>query len=126
MKRKYSLSILVFIILIGLILTKSAYADYDLLIICPRAYESALQPLADHKNRTGIVTRIVTLDDIYSNYSGLGYVDDAERIKYAINDEYGDHNIKYVMLVGDGNVLPVRYTFGELDDYSPGRTPSFC
>ena len=52
-------------------------------------------------------------------------MDDAERIKYAIDAEYRDHNIRYVMLVSDGNVLPVRYNFGELGDYSPERTIPF-
>ena len=98
-----------------------AYADYDLMILCPEEYEDALKPLENHKDRTGISTRIVTLESLVASYpdmGGVAFVDEPERIKYAIYDHFHTHGIQYVMLVGDCNVFPVRFVLGELDDWS--------
>lgn len=111
-----------FAVLIVLVFSGAAISAYDLLIITPADYETALEPLAEHKERTDIYTRILTLETIREEYDDPMYVDDPERIKHAIYDRYLSDNIQFVMLVGDGVVFPVRYTFGDLDDYSPGRT----
>ncbi|MCD6513090.1 MAG: hypothetical protein J7K61_05770, partial [Thermoplasmata archaeon] len=37
--------------------------------------------------------------------------DDAEKVKYFIKDEIENDGIKYVMLVGDANNFPVRYSY---------------
>jgi len=114
-------------------------SDYDLVIITPsRLYDNSLHALMEHKNNIGVNTVIMTLRDIYANYSG---VDKPEQIKYFIKDAIETWGIKYVLLVGgldsliyakprdDANQgtedwhLPVRYT--NLDDgprepYDPG------
>jgi hypothetical protein len=83
-------------------------ADYDLLIITPSQFESALQRLVDHKNQIGISTTMVTLDDIPS---GVG-VDEQEDIKYFIKDAIETMGITYLILVGSGvegeELFPVR------------------
>jgi hypothetical protein len=86
-------------------------ADYDLLIITPATFESALQRLVDHKNQIGISTTMVTLDDIPS---GVG-VDEQEDIKYFIKDAIETMGITYLILVGAGveneELFPVRYAW---------------
>ena len=80
---------------------------YDLLIIAPATFETALQPLVDHKNSIGIETILTTLDDIPS----VG-VDEQESIKYYIKDAIENWDITYVLLVGAGvedeELFPVR------------------
>lgn len=98
---------------------------YDMVIICPSKFSSELQRLVNHKNSVGVNTTIKTVEDIYSEYSG---VDKPQEIKYFIKDARETWGIDYVLLVGgvdsilygkpkddanqgtaDWNV-PVRYT----------------
>jgi hypothetical protein len=100
-------------------------STYDLVIIAPEKFESALQPLIDHKNNYGVRTYLKTTEDIYAEYNG---VDKPEQIKYFIKDAIETQGITSVMLVGglknmvfakprdDANqgskgwYVPVRYT----------------
>jgi hypothetical protein len=97
----------------------------DLVIIAPKKFESALQPLIDHKNSYGVSTYLKTTEDIYAEYTG---VDKPEQIKYFIKDAIETQGITSVLLVGglknmffakprdDANQgskgwnVPVRYT----------------
>ena len=91
---------------------------YDLLIIAPESFRSALQPLVDHKNNLNppVRTILVDLEDIPS---GVG-VDQQEDIKYYIRDAKENWGITYLMLVGAGaietdppgpEIFPVRYAW---------------
>ncbi len=108
--------------------------SYDMVIIAPSAFSTALQPLIEHKNTYGIETTIKTMEDIYSEYNGL---DKAEQVKYFIKDALEQWNIKYVLLVGglkstiyakprdnvnigaSGWYIPVRYS-NVLEGGDPG------
>ncbi len=70
---------------------------YDMVIIAPSAFSTALQPLIEHKNTYGIETTLKTVEDIYAEYDGF---DKAEQVKYFIKDALEQWNIKYVLLVG--------------------------
>jgi len=89
-------------------LPTSTLGQYDMVIISPSSFSSELQPLVDHKNSIGVKTRLVTLDEIYNSYNGR---DKPEQIKYFIKHALDHWNIKYVLLVGDANKVPVRYTY---------------
>ena len=98
---------------------------YDLVIIAPTKFQTALQSLVDHKNSFGMNTILKTTEEIYDEYSG---VDKPEQIKYFIKDAIEQWNITYVLLVGGlksiiyakakddinhgakGWYLPVRYS----------------
>jgi hypothetical protein len=100
-------------------------AAYNLVIIAPKSFEKALQPLVDHKNSHGVATILKTTEDIYNEYTG---VDKPEQIKYFIKYAIETWSIEYVLLVGglknmffakprdDANQgskswhVPVRYT----------------
>ena len=71
--------------------------EYDFLILTPTEFESALQPLVDHKNNLDppVKTILVTLDDIPSQGN-----DEQESIKYYIKDAIENWGITYVLLVG--------------------------
>jgi len=76
---------------------KTATEAYDLLIIAPEKFASALQPLVDHKNSKGMKTVFKSVESILDTYEGY---DPPEQIKYCIEHEYNQSNITYVLLVG--------------------------
>jgi hypothetical protein len=83
---------------------------YDLLIIAPKKYADALQPLIIHKNGVGIKTNLVTLNDVYHQMFWHGR-DRQEKIKYFIKTAKEAWGITYVMLVGDFQTIPIRYVY---------------
>jgi hypothetical protein len=107
--------------------------EYDLVIIAPQKFSSALQPLVDHKIAKGVSTTLKTTEAIYDEYTGY---DKPEQIKYFIMDALETWNTSYVLLVGGLNSLlyakgrdnvnegskdwyvPVRYS--NLDEGEPG------
>jgi len=98
--------------------------DYDLLILAPSQFESALERLVNYKNDLDppVNTILVTLDEIPS---GVG-VDEQEDIKFYIKDAIETWGITYVILVGAGvegeEIFPVRQAWiksDEHEDYFP-------
>jgi hypothetical protein len=79
---------------------------YDLLIISPQEFMDALGPLVDHKNNTGITTMLRSLEHIYQAYSGR---DEAEQVKRCLALFQPNNQVRYAMLVGDGDKFPSRY-----------------
>ena len=91
--------------------------EHDFLIICPDEWITDLQPLAEQKEQYGIKTVIVGLNEIYEGkYFAVNGRDDAEKIKYFIKDAIENWGIKYVMLVGDAEIMPVRYATTGIED----------
>jgi len=71
--------------------------EYDMVIIAPEKFSTALEPLITHKNNHGIQTTLKTTESIYDEFSGR---DQPEKIKYFIYDALENWNISYVLLVG--------------------------
>jgi hypothetical protein len=94
--------------------------EYKMVIISPSDFSEKLEDLIIHKNKFGIATFLMTIEDIYNNYTGF---DEPEQIKYFIKDSIETYNISYVLIVGDIDKIPTRnsavrcsyYTF----DYVP-------
>lgn len=104
----------------------------DLLIIAPKKFEAALQPLITFKETKGVRTILKTVEDLEATYNGR---DAPEKIKYGIKNLKETLGIKYVLLVGglkniiydvpkdDTNqgtkywFVPVRYS----NLYQPGK-----
>ncbi len=84
-----------------------------LLIITPIQFVSPLHFLKLHKERTGTPTTIVTLDVVYQEYAGR---DEAEKVKQCIALFHQKQGIRYVLLAGDSDVFPVRYTKTDRED----------
>jgi hypothetical protein len=78
-----------------------------LLIISPVDFVPALEPLRAHKASTGIPTKIVTLESIYASRR-LG--DQAEKVKRCIAEYHALSQCRFVLLVGDSDRCPVRFT----------------
>jgi len=79
--------------------------EYDLLIICPSQWKQIIQKFVNYKERQGIKTIVAGLNEIMN----IWHKDEAEKIKYFIKDCIENYGIKYVLLVGDADVMPVRY-----------------
>ena len=105
--------------------------QYDLLIITAKGYQSILQPLVTHKEAMGLKTKLVTLDEIYSNvyFDVSGRRDNQEMIKYFIYQAYLNWNIMYVLAVGgyrsysglnNPNLqFPVQMSYNNMGDGDP-------
>lgn len=100
--------------------------QYDLLILTHEheGFEGPLFRLMVHKNSTGMPTRLVTLEQIYESPKYRGR-DHAETIKKALAEFKEWWQIKYVMLVGDSDRFPIRYTkIYDLGHWGHGFAPS--
>jgi hypothetical protein len=78
-----------------------------LLIVTPDDFLTEARRLATHKEETGILTTVRSLGDIDSTYPGK---DDAEKVKRCIEALRAPNGLRYVLLFGDSDVMPVRYT----------------
>jgi len=76
-----------------------------LLVIAPGGFEPALQDFLTHKRRLR-PTEFRSLEAILQRIAG---VDDPEKLKRFLYQEWREHGLGYVLLVGDVDVLPVRY-----------------
>jgi len=84
----------------------------DMVIITPAEFSPLLQPLVDYKNDSGVVTKLVTLDEIYTGfYFPVSGRDNQEKIKYFIKDAIEAWNTTYVLLAGGANKVPVRMSY---------------
>jgi len=83
--------------------------NYDLIIISTMDFVEELQPLKNHKENFGILTKIITLDDIYNGtYFEVQGRDNPEKIKYFIKEAKESWNTRYVFLVGGKEKIPIR------------------
>ena len=93
---------------------------YELLILAPKKFQRELRPLVNHKEKMGVTTKLVTLDEVYNSMFSQGR-DKPEKIKYFIKTAIQEWGTKYVLLVGGKKgqlplwYFPVRYVKMECD-----------
>lgn len=80
---------------------------YDYVIITPSALISACDTLVNWKTSLGYNVNVVTKEWITSNYSGS---DIQQKIRNFLRDKYpsSQWGIKYVLIIGDDNDIPMR------------------
>ena len=76
---------------------KTLTDSYDMVVIAPSKFASALQPLIDFKNSKGLATMFKSMESILAEYTGY---DQPEQVKYFIKDAYDTLGISYALLVG--------------------------
>jgi hypothetical protein len=76
-----------------------------LLVVAPNAFHSDLQEFAAYK-QTLLPTELLSLEDILQKTSGA---DDPEKLKRFLYAQWRERGLGYVLLVGDVDVLPVRF-----------------
>jgi len=99
------LSILAVLLAVSSVIAGPGVAKDRLLIIAPRAFEKTLAEFTAHKQKL-LPTELQTLEDILQTSNG---VDDPEKLKRFLYDEWRQRGLAYVLLVGDVDLLPVRY-----------------
>ena len=109
------------------IMPRSLATDYDMLIVSTEYLnqESGVTNYANYRQGTGVRTAVELTGDIYTQYTG-----DTEqiKIKQCIYDYVQNHNIAFVMLIGDAGTWTERCVpdqnvygagIGETDDTIP-------
>jgi hypothetical protein len=93
---------------------------YDVLIIAHEDFIEPLRELQEWKTRTGMPTALISWQE-YNRYTTWGW-DAPERIKKGIELAQKTYGVKYVLLVGDSDMLPIRYTYTDRiqADNTPG------
>jgi len=99
--------------------------SYDYVIITNNDLKNAqgeytFQTLRDFKNSRGTSTKIVTVEDVYTNYNGD---DELEKIRNFIKDAYWGWQTKYVLLGGDDDIIPARRFADILNPEEPDCQP---
>src|ERR1022692_1767933 len=74
-------------------------------IVAPERFHALLKEYVEHKQKL-LNTELVSLEKTLKATTG---VDDPERLKRFLYDAWRKRHLKYVLLVGDVDVLPVRY-----------------
>lgn len=84
--------------------------EYDMLIIAPSEFSSALEPLIEYKNNHDTKTILTTLEEIPDTG-----VDIQESIKYYVKESIEQWGITNLIIVGAGveneEIFPVRYAY---------------
>jgi hypothetical protein len=76
-----------------------------LLIVAPQTFYAALKEFVQHKKKL-LPTELVSLEKTLKTSKG---VDDPEKLKRFLYDAWKKHRVGYVLLVGDCDMMPVRY-----------------
>ena len=101
---KSKIFMVIFILFFSMPLT--VLSQRRLLIIAPDEFIDELNPLKRFKDCSGRPTILLSLTQVYQDYT-VG--DESEKIKRCIAAYEKSHNIKFVLLVGDCDKFPVRF-----------------
>ena len=85
--------------------------DIDYLIITADSLVDSFKPLRDWKRQKGLRAEIMSLSEIYNNFSWAGN-DSCLIIKTGLWYIYTYQNLKWVLLGGDDIIIPVRMCYG--------------
>ncbi len=89
--------------------------NYDVLIITGSEFVSGYAEYCEYYNSIGMRNQIVTTDEIYTTMSGI---DNQDKIRNYIIQEYQNNGIVMVVLGGDVNIVPYRGFFCQVQSSS--------
>lgn len=95
--------------------------DIELLIITSEKLKSSFIQLANYRMSTGVISKVVTVEDIYANYSGQT---DQLKIKSCIEDYYQNEGTEFVILGGDMTEVPDQDAYGKVGSYTDEHMPT--
>ncbi|MBD3277713.1 MAG: hypothetical protein GF388_05385, partial [Candidatus Aegiribacteria sp.] len=87
----------------------------EYLIVTSDSLAPYFEPLAQFKTMKGIPARIVTMEYIESNYTG---VDAAQKLRFFLRDIYDDNPPTYILLGGDTPLVPHRNCWATAEGYT--------
>src|ERR1041385_4885832 len=76
-----------------------------LLIVAPQQFQTTLTDYVRYKKRQ-LPTDLISLENVLKTSKG---VDDPEKLKRYLYSAWKERNVGYVLLVGDADVMPVRF-----------------
>lgn len=91
----------------------------EYLVITTNALKASFNPLIAWKIQKGVRSKIITVEEIYANYSGAT---PQLQIKNCLKDYYDNHCLKWVLLGGDNTIVPVQACYGYTPDVTPPTT----
>ena len=80
-------------------------AHRGLVVVTPRRFEAELKTYLEYRRRS-LPVEVAILEDVLAKSPG---VDDPEKLKQFLYSAWRERQARYVLLVGDATVLPVRY-----------------
>ena len=88
---------------------------YEYIIVTNEALKPTFQKLADWKTQKGVLTKILTVEEISSDYSRTSQ---QAKIKNALKSYYEStqHKLQYVLLGGDTNIVPAQFCYGKYEN----------
>ncbi|NHJ14816.1 MAG: hypothetical protein EAX95_14140 [Candidatus Thorarchaeota archaeon] len=102
---------------VGVVTKGQVYSpSIDFLIITHEDFLEECLRLSEWKNSTEMRSSVVTWQDLVSEFPGA---DAPERIKRGIAHWYSVHGVKYVLLMGDADMFPVRYIAMDWNAHTP-------
>ncbi|MEE4115765.1 MAG: type IX secretion system sortase PorU [Marinilabiliaceae bacterium] len=101
-----------------------SHTGRDMIIVCPEVFRSRAEELADiHSVYNGLESYVVTLDEIYNEFSGgipdISAIRNYIRMVYTRSKE-GETKLKYLTLFGDGS-----YENRKLPPGNPNFVPTY-
>ena len=78
---------------------------YDILVICTAEFGKSFEGYKANYLKLGLKSKVATLDSITATMNGI---DVPEKIRNYIIQEYRFHEIQYVLLAGDAELIPYR------------------
>lgn len=108
--KKYSLLLLMSTMLLPLYAQDGDSIDY--LVITSGDLSAGFEPLLQWKERKGLKTAVITVDEISENYEGPSI---QLKIKQCLFNYYTNHGLKWVLLGGDHEVVPVQGCYSEFN-----------
>lgn len=94
---------------------------YEYVLITSNALKNSFNNFIEWKKRKGIDIGVVTIEEIYANYTGdliSGIYDNAGKVRQYLSDAYQEGTV-WALLGGDHTVVPVRYGWGFYDNDDP-------
>ena len=92
---------------------KSEIGNLDYLIVTSSELKNSFKPLVEWKFRKGLKAEIITLEEIFSDYEGPT---DQLKIKRCLHDYYIKRNLKWVLLGGDHDIVPIQRCYGVVNE----------
>lgn len=93
----------------------------EYVVVTSAALASSFENLIEWKRAKGIWAEVVTLEHIYSTYSGTT---SQLKIKNFLHDYYLNNGLVYVLLGGDNTIVPDQDTFASAGSYSDSSIPA--
>jgi Propeptide_C25. len=97
-------------------------SGYELLVVTPQEWVDGFDAYKEFYQARGLRTRVTSLEEIYASMQG---VDDQEKIRNYIIQEYQNNGIIMVLLGGDSGLIPYRGFYCYVsEDYIDNNIPA--